>query len=86
MSCGAPVVISNSSSLPEVGGEAALLFNPFDPGELASHLAELDDNPSLCEELRIKSLRQAEKFSWEQFSDEMLDILERYVKPKGKGS
>lgn len=65
MSCGAPVICSNTSSLPEVVGEAALLVDPLDVHAIAAALARVLDDPALRAELRARSLRQAWLFSWD---------------------
>ena len=64
MSCGTPCLLSDSSSLPEVGGDAALYFNPNSPEELANLLIKISSDSSLGRELSEKGLKQAKKFSW----------------------
>jgi glycosyltransferase involved in cell wall biosynthesis len=64
MACGTPVVCSNSSSLPEVAGDAALLTDPLDTEKLAWTMRlALEDEP-LRRDLREKGLRRAQGFSW----------------------
>jgi glycosyltransferase involved in cell wall biosynthesis len=65
LACGAPVVTSNTSSLPEVAGAAALMVDPRDTDALAAALARLLDDTSLRADLTRKGLKQAAKFSWE---------------------
>ncbi len=76
MACGAPVVCSNVSSLPEVAGDAALLVNPRDTGALAVAIERVITNGALCGELRAKGLAQAAKFSWERAARETLAIYQ----------
>jgi len=64
MQCGTPVIAGNRTSLPEVTGEAALLFDPFDSGALAEAIGRVVDNPGYREELRVKGLERARAFSW----------------------
>ena len=64
MKCGAPVIVGNQTSLPEVVGDAGLMVNPFDEVEIASTLARLIDDPGLRDELRLKGLKRAAEFSW----------------------
>ena len=52
MTCGCPVLCSNASSLPEVGGEAVLYFDPADAGQLARLMEQLAADPALQAELR----------------------------------
>ena len=66
MTLGAPVITSNTSSLPEVGGEAALYINPHDYYELAQTMLKVIDNSTLSKEMIDKGKKQAQKFSWEK--------------------
>ena len=74
MACGAPVVCSNTSSLPEVVGDSALLFNPRDVGEIANAIKRVITDRTLQDELRAKGIAQAKKFSWERAARETLSI------------
>lgn len=65
MACGCPVVCSDSSSLPEVCGDAAMLFPPRDTGALAEALRAVLDDGALRDRLRDAGLRQASRFSWD---------------------
>lgn len=64
MSCGCPVVCSNSTSLPEVAGEAALLVDPADPEALAGAIRRLLTEAELRADLIRRGLAQARRFSW----------------------
>jgi glycosyltransferase involved in cell wall biosynthesis len=74
MKCGAPVIVGNQTSLPEVVGDAALLVNPFDEEEIASALARLIDNPGLRDKLRVKGLKRAAEFSWLHTAKRTLEV------------
>jgi len=76
MACGTPVVCSNTSSLPEVAGEAALLVNPADTAALAAAMIQVVSNPSLRADLRLRGLKQARRFSWERCARETLAALQ----------
>jgi len=62
----APVIASNTSSIPEVVGDAGLLFDPTSIPDLVDRLLFLIDNPAERERLIIKGLEQAKKFSWDK--------------------
>jgi glycosyltransferase involved in cell wall biosynthesis len=64
MACGTPAVTSAVSALPEVAGDAALLFNPEDVGEIADAIHRVLADPVLANQLREAGLRRAEHFSW----------------------
>src|SRR5437588_11043260 len=62
MACGAPVITSNTSSLPEVVGDAALLVDPHNTNELARAITRLIEDEQLREELRQKGYRQVKQY------------------------
>lgn len=66
MQCGLPVLCSNSSSLPEVIGDAGILVSPNDHQALMKNMALLISDYKIREELSLKSLRRAEFFTWEK--------------------
>jgi glycosyltransferase involved in cell wall biosynthesis len=77
MACGAPVVCSNVSSLPEVVGDAALLVSPRDIGEMSNAVERVITNRALRDELRAKGFAQAAKFLWERAARETLAVYEQ---------
>ncbi len=70
MACGTPVATSFTSSIPEVGGDAALYFDPISVEEITETTRRLLHDPSLQEELRARGLTQAAQFSWERAARE----------------
>ncbi|HEX7976006.1 MAG TPA: glycosyltransferase family 1 protein [Anaerolineales bacterium] len=66
MACGAPVVCSNSSSLPELAGEAALMVDPADAAGLAQALAQAATDRALRLRMKARGLEQARPFTWER--------------------
>lgn len=70
MACGAPVITSDSSSLPEVAGDAALLVDPRDVDALAGAIERLMGSPGLRADLRERGLARAREFSWERTARE----------------
>ncbi|OQA40986.1 MAG: D-inositol 3-phosphate glycosyltransferase [Chloroflexi bacterium ADurb.Bin325] len=74
MACGAPVVCSNVSSLPETAGDAALLVDPTDAAALADALRRVLAEPGLAADLRGRGLAQAARFTWERAAAETLHI------------
>lgn len=80
MACGTPVISSNSSSLPEVVGDAGLLIDPDDiDGWAEAILRVLRDN-DLSDELRTRGIRQAQRFSWQATAEKTLRVYEQVVK------
>ena len=64
MACGAPVACSNSSSLPEVVGDAALLFDPTNIEMMRDAIEQLLTNATLATKMRQRGLQQAQRFRW----------------------
>jgi glycosyltransferase involved in cell wall biosynthesis len=79
MTCGTPVVSSNTSSMPEVAGDAALLVDPRDVGALAAALGSVLSRPDLAAELRARSRARASQFSWEKAARSTLAVYERVL-------
>ncbi|HEY3290429.1 MAG TPA: glycosyltransferase family 1 protein, partial [Anaerolineae bacterium] len=74
MACGAPVTCSNTSSMPEVVGDAALLFDPSRPQEIAQAIGRILKEPALQADLRARSLQRAAQFSWRQCARTTLEV------------
>jgi len=77
MACGAPVVVSDASSLPEVVGDAALRVPPDDVVAWAAAIGRLLSDPALRADLRAQGLAQAARFSYQRVAQETLAVLER---------
>ncbi|HWQ11813.1 MAG TPA: glycosyltransferase family 1 protein [Roseiflexaceae bacterium] len=75
MSCGAPVLTSTTSSLPEVAGDAALLVDPEDTPAIAAALTRLAAEPELRAELRRRGYARAAQFTWERCAEQTLAVL-----------
>lgn len=88
MDAGAPVVCSDAGSLPEVAGDAALLFPSGDADALAGCMARLRGEPGLRERLQESGRQRSRHFSWEACGREMLDVLRTAASgnPGGKGA
>ena len=76
MACGAPVVASNVSSLPEVVGDAAILVNPENVFDIARGIREVLLEPDLRARLIERGRVQASRFSWERTARQVLDIYQ----------
>ncbi|MFN8445974.1 MAG: glycosyltransferase family 1 protein [Caldilineaceae bacterium] len=80
MACGTPVACSNTSSLPEVAGDAALLFDPTNVGEISAAIEQLVSNEGLQKELRQRGLNQAARFTWRKTAEKTLDVYRTVLK------
>ncbi len=77
MACGTPVVCSNTSSLPEVAGEAALLVPPDDMHGWAEAIARVWSDAALRAQMRARGLAQAARFTWENTARQTLEVYRR---------
>ena len=77
MARGVPVACSNASSLPEVAGDAALLFDPRDQQGIAAALRRLLSDGALAERLRVAGRERARQFTWERAARATLDSYRR---------
>jgi glycosyltransferase involved in cell wall biosynthesis len=74
--CGTPVITSNTTSLPEVAGNAALLVNPEDPEAIADAVQKAMEKPALRRQLVERGLKRAKLFTWEKTAKETLLVYE----------
>ncbi|HSJ66761.1 MAG TPA: glycosyltransferase family 1 protein [Anditalea sp.] len=80
MACGTPVITSNTSSMPEVSGGAAILIDPFNPQSIAEAILQLDTDTDLREDLIQKGLNRAQRFSWANTAKQVRGIYEEALK------
>ncbi|MBA7700736.1 D-inositol-3-phosphate glycosyltransferase [subsurface metagenome] len=76
MACGCPVITSNTSSLPEVVGEAGIMVNPYDTDSLTQAMRQVLTDDRLREDMVRKGLEQAKRFSWEKAARQTLEVYE----------
>ncbi len=79
MSVGIPVICSNTTSLPEVGGDAVLFVDPFDIQQIADAMVKLYQDKDLRDSLIEMGFKQKEKFSWDKTAELLWESLERCV-------
>jgi glycosyltransferase involved in cell wall biosynthesis len=77
MACGAPVITSNTSSLPEVVGDAALQIDPYNTDALARAILQVLENEQLRDELRQRGYARAQHFTWPKSASKMLSVYQR---------
>jgi glycosyltransferase involved in cell wall biosynthesis len=78
MACGCPVAASNLTAIPEVCGDAAVLFDPHDPEAIAEAVLEAD---ARADELRPKGLARAAEFTWEATARKHDDVYTAALQP-----
>ena len=76
MACGVPVITSNTSSMPEIAGDAALLIAPVSPDSILQAIEQIIDNPTLATELSAKGLQRATQFSWDKMAESYVKLYQ----------
>jgi len=71
MQCDVPVITSNTTSMPEISGSAALLVDPFSVGSIKKGLLRITEDSKLRDDLIAMGRKQREKFSWEKTSEKL---------------
>ncbi len=82
MACGVPVITSNTSSMPEVSGGAALLVDPFNPENITEAMIRLLNDNDLRQGLIQKGFEQSAKFTWEAMARQVLEIYKEVLSKK----
>ncbi|WP_420906007.1 glycosyltransferase family 4 protein [Candidatus Magnetaquiglobus chichijimensis] len=86
MAAGCPVVVSNAGSLPEVCGDAALYFNPYDEKDLTEKLLRVINDGELQGSLRHRGHERAKSFTWARCVDQTCDVIERLLEAPARNS
>jgi len=78
--CGVPVITSNTSSMPEVAGDAAVLVDPLDAAALGAAMERILTDEAAQMDLRARGLERAALFSWERCARETIAVYEKVYK------
>jgi glycosyltransferase involved in cell wall biosynthesis len=82
---GCPVILSNTSSLPEIGGDGAVYFDPYSINDMRTVIEKVMTSKNLQNELVKKGRNQAKKFSWEKCAKETMNVYETLASPRTFG-
>lgn len=77
MACGCPVLCSNSTSLPEVAGDAGVMFDPLSPEEIAEAVWSVWDDETRRRWMRVRGVERAKLFTWEDTARKTLELYEK---------
>ncbi|MFW6104953.1 MAG: glycosyltransferase family 4 protein [Chloroflexota bacterium] len=87
MACGCPVITSNTTAIPEVAGDAALLLNdPQDANELSDKMSRVLGDPNLRQQMKDKGLERVQQFSWESCARQTMDTYEKVYRMESRCS
>jgi glycosyltransferase involved in cell wall biosynthesis len=79
MACGTPVITSNLSSLPEVAGDAGILIDPYNTGEITEAMQAIATDSALRSRLSSQGIIHSQQFSWEKTGQATAEVLSRYI-------
>jgi len=77
MACGAPVITSNVSSLPEIVGSATLIVDPYNTNAITTALEQVLTDDALAERLRRDGLEQVKRFNWANTAQRYLELFNK---------
>jgi len=80
--CGTPVITSNCTSMPEVGGNAVLLTDPFNPEDIARAMKEVVKDESLRNRLIQEGFVRAKVFTWNKSAERLWQCIEKVLRPE----
>ena len=80
MACGTPVITSNTSSMPEIAGDDAILINPEKPEEITEKMLRLENDEAYYKVQKEIGLKRAELFSWRKTAEQLLRLYETVYK------
>jgi len=83
-SSGCPVIASNVTSIPEVGGDAALYFDPLDESDISKTLLHVLSNTQLRCSLKELGLARAKQFSWKDTAQKTMDVYRECMSERNK--
>jgi glycosyltransferase involved in cell wall biosynthesis len=79
MTCGTPVIVSRSASLPELCGEATLYCDPYSPQDIAKKIEQVMNDSRLRQVLSIQGLERAAQYSWDKCARQTWEVIKEVV-------
>ena len=76
MACGTPVITSNTSSMPEIGGSEVIMVNPLNVNEIIEKMLLLEKDKALYQKQKETGIIRAQQFSWEYTAEQLLTVYE----------
>ena len=77
MRCGTPVILSDTTSLPEIGGEAAVYVNPSDISSIADSMKKIIEDHAFKSSLKLLSVKNSMRFTWEKSAENLRNTIEK---------
>jgi len=79
MACGTPVIISDVSSLPEVGGDATVYCNPYDVEDISKKISLVLENTQLQQKMSLAGIQRASLFTWEKSAKKHMQLFQEVI-------
>ncbi len=79
MACGTPVIASKAPAMPEVIGDAGLMFDPYDPEDIARAIMQIHDDRQLRDSLAARGLERVKLFGWRRTAEKTLGLYRRLL-------
>ena len=79
LQCDVPAIVSNTSSMPEVAGDAALLVDPSDPDDIADKMHQIYKDEALRNKLIVNAREQIKKFDWNKSAERLWDSMMKCI-------
>ena len=83
MACGTPVITSNTSSMPEIGGPDIIMVNPLNVNEITEKMLLLEKDKALYQKQKDIGIIRAQQFSWEYTAEQLLMVYEDVYRQRG---
>ena len=83
MACGTPVITSNTSSMPEIGGPEVLMVNPQNADEITEKMLLLEKDETIYQKQKEIGIRRAQQFSWKYTAEQLLMVYEDVYRQRG---
>ena len=83
MACGTPVITSNTSSMPEIGGPEVLMVNPQNAEEITEKMLLLEKDETIYQKQKEIGIRRAQQFSWKYTAEQLLMVYEDVYRQRG---
>lgn len=80
MACGVPIITGNTSAMPEIAGDGALMIDPFDENDILKKIIDLENDAALVARQKAYGLERVKKFSWKNTAEDVLKIYESLMK------
>ena len=84
MACGTPFIAGNTSAMPEIAGEGALLADPFDSNDITEKILQLEKDQALYQQQVEYGIQRSQLFSWRNTAESLLKIYKEFAKQNTK--